>query len=254
MDIHKPHAAKSWREFFIEIGTIVVGILIALGLEQVIETIHWRHEAEEAEASIDAEIESNAASAYVRLAAFDCAEGQLDKIDAALVASRDHGQPVPLMAPYQRAPNAFSDDAWRAALSSGVANHIPRDMLLNYSKVYVFVLDQRDNMVPHDLEAMDRLNTLTVNAGRLQPAERDRLFQALVFARRNVFQGAFSAYNLLQNAETVGITISPKDRAESLAVARRNYGACAHEPVPISDMYRLYYANFGNGGPLVQPK
>ena len=36
MDIHKPHAAKNWREFAVEIGTIVVGILIALGLEQVI--------------------------------------------------------------------------------------------------------------------------------------------------------------------------------------------------------------------------
>ena len=32
MDIHRPHAAHSWREFAIEIGTIVLGILIALGL------------------------------------------------------------------------------------------------------------------------------------------------------------------------------------------------------------------------------
>ena len=48
MDIHKPHAAKSWREFAVEIGTIVVGILIALGLEQVIESIHDRTIADEA--------------------------------------------------------------------------------------------------------------------------------------------------------------------------------------------------------------
>lgn len=30
MDIHKPKAAHSFREFLIEIGTIVIGILIAL--------------------------------------------------------------------------------------------------------------------------------------------------------------------------------------------------------------------------------
>lgn len=43
MEIHKPKAAHSWREFLIEIGTIVCGILIALGLEQVIVRVEWSH-------------------------------------------------------------------------------------------------------------------------------------------------------------------------------------------------------------------
>ena len=25
MEIHKPHAAKTWKEFFIELGTVVIG-------------------------------------------------------------------------------------------------------------------------------------------------------------------------------------------------------------------------------------
>jgi hypothetical protein len=37
MEIHKPKAAHNVREFLIEIGTIVCGILIALGLEQAVE-------------------------------------------------------------------------------------------------------------------------------------------------------------------------------------------------------------------------
>lgn len=45
MEIHRPKAARSWREFCIEIATIICGILIALGLEQGIEWLHWRHEA-----------------------------------------------------------------------------------------------------------------------------------------------------------------------------------------------------------------
>ena len=39
MEIHKPKAAHSWREFLVEIGTIVIGILIALGLEQEMQAI-----------------------------------------------------------------------------------------------------------------------------------------------------------------------------------------------------------------------
>ena len=30
MEIHKPHAAKSWKEFFIELGTVVLGIFVVL--------------------------------------------------------------------------------------------------------------------------------------------------------------------------------------------------------------------------------
>ena len=38
------HAASSWKEFFIHIATIVVGLLIAVSLEQTAELIHHRHE------------------------------------------------------------------------------------------------------------------------------------------------------------------------------------------------------------------
>jgi hypothetical protein len=46
MEIHRPKAAHSIGEFLVEIATIICGILIALGLEQAIETLHWRHEVE----------------------------------------------------------------------------------------------------------------------------------------------------------------------------------------------------------------
>jgi hypothetical protein len=45
IDIHPPHhAATTRRDFFIHIGTIVLGILIALGLEQCVEHLHQRHQ------------------------------------------------------------------------------------------------------------------------------------------------------------------------------------------------------------------
>ena len=45
LDIHPPHhAASTWRDFLIHIATIVIGLLIAIGLEQAVEAIHRRHE------------------------------------------------------------------------------------------------------------------------------------------------------------------------------------------------------------------
>src|ERR1700722_5601661 len=41
LDVHPAHhAANTWRDFFIHITTIVLGLLIAIGLEQTVEALH----------------------------------------------------------------------------------------------------------------------------------------------------------------------------------------------------------------------
>ncbi|MDE1161858.1 MAG: hypothetical protein PW792_07915 [Acidobacteriaceae bacterium] len=48
LDVHPPeHAVHSWRDFFIHIATIVVGLIIAVGLEQTVEWFHHRHQRHE---------------------------------------------------------------------------------------------------------------------------------------------------------------------------------------------------------------
>jgi hypothetical protein len=48
IDIHPPHKSDhTWKDFFIHIGTIAVGILIAIGLEQTVEVIHEQHQRTE---------------------------------------------------------------------------------------------------------------------------------------------------------------------------------------------------------------
>src|ERR1700759_1603280 len=52
MDIHKPKPWHGLREFLKEFGTIVLGVLVALGAEQAVEWLHWRHEAHVAREAI----------------------------------------------------------------------------------------------------------------------------------------------------------------------------------------------------------
>jgi len=48
IDIHPPHhAATTRRDFFIHLSTVVLGILIAIGLEQTVEYFHHRHQLHE---------------------------------------------------------------------------------------------------------------------------------------------------------------------------------------------------------------
>lgn len=48
LDVHPPHHAVSgWRDFFVHIATIAVGLLIAVGIEQTVEAIHHHHQREQ---------------------------------------------------------------------------------------------------------------------------------------------------------------------------------------------------------------
>jgi hypothetical protein len=96
LDVHPPeHAAHSWRDFFIHIATIVLGLLIAIGLEQSVEWMHERHVRHELLEGVQAD----AGKAIV-----DCervhryavaADGWADERIAQVHRAIDTGQPLP---------------------------------------------------------------------------------------------------------------------------------------------------------------
>jgi hypothetical protein len=60
LDVHPPHqAAHSWKDFFIHIATIVVGLIIAVGLEQTVELIHHAHQRRELREALRSTTEIN---------------------------------------------------------------------------------------------------------------------------------------------------------------------------------------------------
>ncbi len=80
LDIHVPeHSTRTWRDFFIHIATIVIGLLIAIGLEQAVEYVHHRHQLYEARAAIRAELEVNTRLLDKILAATKTAKSAMQK-------------------------------------------------------------------------------------------------------------------------------------------------------------------------------
>jgi hypothetical protein len=60
LDVHPAHhAASTWRDFFIHIATIVLGLLIAIGLEQTVEYFHHRHQRQQLQEDLHNEAEQN---------------------------------------------------------------------------------------------------------------------------------------------------------------------------------------------------
>ena len=60
LDVRTPHeTAHTWQDFFIHVGTICVGLLIAIALEQAVEVIHRRHQRHQLEENLRAELQVN---------------------------------------------------------------------------------------------------------------------------------------------------------------------------------------------------
>src|SRR5947209_8569607 len=72
MDIHKPKPWRGGREFAKEVGTIVLGVLIALGAEAVVEKLHEQRISHESRDAIRAEINLDLANMKRRAAMDSC--------------------------------------------------------------------------------------------------------------------------------------------------------------------------------------
>jgi hypothetical protein len=229
MDIHKPKPWHDVREFLKEIGTIVVGVLIALAAEQAVETLHWAHRVADAEDAMRAELLQSERDAYYRLATRPCAKIELNGIESSLIAWRDRGTPVPTIAPYQRPRRPWQSDAWNSARALQITGHMPTVRLTAYSQAYFFA-DVLHETQREERDVLNELNTLTVNAGRLQPAERDRLFVALVHARGLLIDMDLAGWLLLERGKVLGLRLTAAEMQQGLEDAREAYGACAVAP------------------------
>jgi hypothetical protein len=81
MHIHLPKPLHGWREFAGEVGIIVLGVLIALGAEQFVESLHWRYEVRETRKAIDAEVSHDLAALQFRLDQRKCVAQRLAELD-----------------------------------------------------------------------------------------------------------------------------------------------------------------------------
>jgi len=60
MEVHPPHAPlHGWRDFWIHLGTIAVGLLIAIALEQSVEWMHHLHQRHQLEEDFREEAAKN---------------------------------------------------------------------------------------------------------------------------------------------------------------------------------------------------
>ena len=125
LEVHPPHErVHSWAQFFVHIAAIVIGLIIAVSLEQTVEFFHHRHQREQLEAALQRDGRAN--REYIK-GDIAKAQGVLDWALEQASAMERAGPTGPLT--LRRIPHGFigSPDAgvWPSAKASGVATLLP---------------------------------------------------------------------------------------------------------------------------------
>ncbi len=195
VDIHKPKAAHSLREFLIEIGTIVCGIVIALGLEQAVDAAHNYAEVQEAREALHEELKGNVATLVFGMEEDKCLVGQLDAY-----AAWAHGGAKPPA--FRSLLSEYNSSNWDTIKTTAVM-HMPLHERLEVADFYSQLINEQEVV---DLQrstslvfmGSEELNTLT-------PTDASRILEAVAIERKISMFHVGNGQDLLASAEKLGV-------------------------------------------------
>jgi hypothetical protein len=135
MDTHKPKPAHGWRDLLKEIGIIVIGVVIALGAEQAVESLHWMYQVEAGEAALKEAFVREADNMALRKVQSDCIAQRLSFLSQTVERASDSGR-LPALGAIGHPPyTPWTIGAWDALVANDTVSHLPRKKMLGYIQI-----------------------------------------------------------------------------------------------------------------------
>lgn len=147
-----PTPLSGWRAFFGEVGIIVLGVLVALGIGEVVDGLRWDERARESERSIRAEWGQNGGVFEERMLIQPCLDRRLAELESIIRKARQTGR-LPDIGEIGRPPlRPISSDAWKQVTGSETLLH----MDTSQAKLFTAGYTQVERFIPsafyeHDL-------------------------------------------------------------------------------------------------------
>lgn len=135
MHFHLPKPLHGWCEFVGEVGIIVLGVLIALVADSVVEDWRWHQKVGILRTSLMGELANDRARWDVDIVAARCARRDIDRLDAWLQAGGVGARPS---VQNIRPNNLFwmHSANWNLATGSQTLDHFPIDEQLVFAALY----------------------------------------------------------------------------------------------------------------------
>lgn len=153
-DIHSPEGSgHSWKDYFTHISIVVIGLLIALGLDQTVEFFHHRHQAKEARELLKHEADLNAETVREEVYVINMHEDYLFRDLIVIAHARQHSLvPTDRIVLY-RPGTAYLDTAWQMMRETGTLALLSENQLVEIGYMYVAI---------SELESMEAASKLSL--------------------------------------------------------------------------------------------
>ena len=159
LDVHPPHAPiHTWRDFFIHIATIVVGLILAVGLEQAVERAHQHYELRETREALDREREANRHRMEVNTRHWLEMDAALRNDLLVLDAVQHHPGIAQADLPgdlnYNQSPFEYDHAVWDAAEKNGIIRRMPLNEA-NQDQAFYQLADEMSLQSLHEWDAVN---------------------------------------------------------------------------------------------------
>lgn len=148
LEVHPPHqVVHTWKDFFIHIATIAVGLLIAIGLEQTVEYLHHRQQLRNARDQLSIETDGNR-------------DILRENIDSIRTLQADLDRDMTVIREYQSSKTAMKgrlnyshkifrprDAAWLSVKQNGVLALMPYDEIKDHNYFYELLSDVMNSII-----------------------------------------------------------------------------------------------------------
>jgi hypothetical protein len=231
MQIPRARLRRNLRRSLGEVAIIVLGVLIALGLEQTVESWEWRNKVRAAEEAMLREIFwDNAPQMYQRVSLQPCINAQLDAIRTATEAGEERSRIAGLVANLFTPFVTYDTVAHENATASDIASHMARDRVSTWTQAYA-MLPMVDRANTSESANAARLRAFRRAGGPVSEAETIELLQAVEAVRDDGLRMVAGINWTMRVLPNLGGRIDQERLRTFMTRARTHYGNCAR-PLP----------------------
>jgi hypothetical protein len=207
LKLKPPHG---WNAVAWELAIVTLGVLIALGAQQLVEDWQWRRETSATRDALAREAADNLSAALQRSQQQPCVEQRLQEI-AAIFAAHEAGNPIQIRRPIGRPVSYFGrTDTWQVEIASQSLSHMPLVEKLAFAKAFGDY-ENLNNVLRLEQDSWLRLNVLNapdqLEAGDWPPLRQAYAQAQSLGARLKIITGdILASVTLGQRPEQLGRT------------------------------------------------
>jgi hypothetical protein len=200
-------ALPAWRAFLGEVGVIVLGVLIALGIGEVADGLRWDARAKDTVRSIRAEWAQNGGVFEERVFVQPCLDRRLAELKSIVRAARQSGR-IPNLSEIGRLPvRPLATDSWKQVTSSEVLLHIDAEQGRNFAAGYSQV-ERYATSVLVESDMWASLRMLEGNPGRISETLIAAAETTLAGLENKNYQNSIVAKQEFASGRSLGIPTS----------------------------------------------